>query len=75
MAVDLQELLLGSQALTLDAIGKNYGETMDLLNKASVKKYDEVDPLQAAAIKELTKSGMAVDLNSIRPPALQPAIG
>lgn len=75
MAVDLQELLMAGQALTLDIVGKNYAQTMDLQAKTSVKKYDEVDPLQAAAIKELTKAGMAVDLNSIRPPALQPAAG
>lgn len=75
MAIDLQELLLGGQAGTLELAGKNFAQSMDLLNKVSIKKYDEVDPLQAASIKELAKSGMAVDLNSIRPPALQPATG
>ena len=75
MAVDLQELLLGSQASTLDQAGKNYTQTMDLQAKVSIKKYDEVDPLQASAIKEMSKAGAGWDLNSIRPPALQPATG
>lgn len=72
MAVDLQELLLSQQAATLDQAGKNFAQTMDLQNKVSIKKYDEVDPLQAAAIKDLSKAGGGYDLNTLRPPALAP---
>lgn len=73
MAVDLNELLLGQQAATLDSAAKAHVQTMDLQAKTSVKKYDEVDLLQASAAKELSKAGLSSDLASIRPPALPSA--
>ena len=72
MAVDLHELLMASQAANLDSAGKAHIQTMDLQAKTSVKKYDEVDLLQAAAAKELSKAGIATDLNSMRAPVLAP---
>lgn len=70
MPVNLQELLLGQQSATLDTAAKAHVQTMDLMAKVSIKKYDEVDLLQAAAAKELGKAGLATDLASLRPPAL-----
>ncbi len=70
MSVDLNELLLGAQAATLDTAAKGHVQTMDLMAKVSIKKYDEVDLLQAAAAKELGKAGLSTDLASLRPPAL-----
>lgn len=74
MAVDLQELLMSAQGANLDSAAKAHIQTMDLQAKVSIKKYDEVDLLQAAAAKELGKAGLASDLASLRPPAL-PAAG
>ncbi|NIO42220.1 MAG: hypothetical protein GTO41_19950 [Burkholderiales bacterium] len=61
MAVDLQELLLSSQALTLDQAGKNFVSHMDLQARIATNKFDEVDLLQAAAAKELGKMGAHTD--------------
>lgn len=72
-SVDLHELLMASQASTLDSAGKAHVQTMDLQAKVSIKKYDEVDLLQAAAAKELGKAGLTTDLAGLRPPAL-PAV-
>ena len=73
MTIDLQELLMTQQAGNLDSAAKAHIQTMDLQAKASIKKYDEVDLLQAAAAKELGKAGLASDLASLRPPALPSA--
>ncbi len=70
--VHLQELLLGQQAGNLDSATKAHIQTMDLQSKVSIKKYDELDLLQAAAAKELSKSGLPTDLAALRPPALPP---
>lgn len=71
--VNLQELLMGDQAATLAQAGRSHTQTMSLLDKTSVKKYDEVDLLQAAAAKELGKAGLTTDLAGMREPAL-PAV-
>ncbi len=71
--VNLQELLMADQAATLASAGRAHVQTMDLQAKTSVKKYDEVDLLQAAAAKELGKAGLTTDLAGLRPPAL-PAV-
>lgn len=73
MSVDLQELLMADQAGILASAGRAGVQTMDLQAKVSIKKYDEVDLLQAAAAKELGKAGLSTDLASLRPPAL-PAV-
>ena len=57
MAIELQELLLGEQASNLAAMARAHVNVMDLQQRISLKKYDEVDLLQAAAAKELGKAG------------------
>ena len=73
MSVNLQDLLLASQAGTLDSAGKGFVHAMNVLANIANKKFDEVGLVQAAAAKELGKAGLASDLASLRPPAL-PAV-
>jgi hypothetical protein len=61
MAVDLQELLMSSQAETLAAMGKAFALDMARQGKIADKHFDEVDLLQAAAAKELGKMGAHTD--------------
>lgn len=55
--VELQELLLGSQASTLDIAGKNFVHAMDAANKGANTQAGEVSLVEAAAAKELGKMG------------------
>lgn len=70
MAVDLQEILLGEQAAVIASAARAHANIMDLQERAYLAKLVKVDLAEAAAAKELAKSGMAVDLAGIRPPAL-----
>ena len=75
MSVDLQELLLGEQASNLAAMARAHTNVMDLQERVSLDKWAATDMLDAAASKEIAKSGIATDLASVRagvqtPPAV-----
>lgn len=57
MTVDLQELLLGNQASILASAAQAHVQTMDWHDRASIKKFDEVGGLEAAASRNAAKSG------------------
>jgi superfamily II DNA/RNA helicase len=52
--VDFNEVIARSQATTLDGIGKMFALSADLQRGIFTKKADEVDPVQAAAIRQIT---------------------
>ena len=56
-APDLNSAHLSSQALTLDVVGKQFALTSNRQSMIGDRKFDETDLIQAAAAKELTKSG------------------
>ena len=66
MTVDLQELLLGEQASNLAAMARAHTNVMDLQERVSLDKWAATDMLDAAASKEIAKSGIATDLASVR---------
>ena len=75
MSVDLQELLLGEQASNLAAMARAHTNVMDLQERVSLDKWAATDMLDAAASKEIAKSGIATDLACVRagvqtPPAV-----
>ena len=51
--VDFNEVIARSQATTLDGISKMFGLSADLQRGIFTKKADEVDPAQAAAIRQV----------------------
>ncbi len=51
--VDFNEVIARSQATTLDGISKMFGLSADLQRGIFTKKADEVDPVQAAAIRQV----------------------
>ena len=57
MTVDLQELLLGQQASTLNSAGQAHAQTMDWHDRLSIKKFDEVSTLEAAAARNAARAG------------------
>ena len=66
MAVDLNELLLGEQASNLAAMARTHTNVMDLQQRVSLDKWAATDLLDAAAAKEVSKSGIATDLAAFR---------
>lgn len=66
MAIDLNELLLGEQASNLAAMARAHTNIMDLQQRVSLDKWAATDLLDAAAAKEVAKSGIATDLASFR---------
>jgi hypothetical protein len=74
MAIDLQELLLGEQASNLAAMARSHTNVMDLQQRVSLDKWASTDLLDAAAAKEIAKSGMASDLASLRAGVITPPI-
>jgi hypothetical protein len=74
MAIDLQELLLGEQASNLAAMARSHTNVMDLQQRVSLDKWASTDLLDAAAAKEVSKSGMATDLASFRAGAITPPV-
>ena len=65
MAVDLNELLLGEQASNLATMARAHTNMMDLQQRVSLDKWASTDLLDAAAAKEVAKSGMGTDLAGI----------
>lgn len=65
MAVDLQELLLAEQASNLAAMARAHTNIMDLQQRVSLDKWAATDLLDAAAAKEIAKSGIATDLAGV----------
>lgn len=53
-AVNFNEVIARSQATTLDGMGKMFGLAGDLQRGIFTKEMDEVDPVQAAAIKAIS---------------------
>ena len=51
MAVDIQELLLGSQAVTIDGMGKMFALHQDLQRGVALNKWDEPGLVEAQADK------------------------
>ena len=72
MTVQLQELLLGEQASNLAAMGRAHTNIMDLQQRVSLDKWAATDLLDAAAAKEVAKSGIATDLASFRAGTMTP---
>jgi hypothetical protein len=66
MAIDLHELLLGEQASNLAAMARSHTNIMDLQQRVSLDKWASTDLLDAAAAKEVAKSGVATDLAAFR---------
>lgn len=67
MALDLQELLVGAQGASVNRQGDASGNFMALTDRVFLQKYAEVDPVQAAAIKEIAR-GQAPDPTQAGPP-------
>jgi len=65
MAVDMQELLLGEQASNISAMARAHTNMMDLQQRVALDKWASTDLLDAAAAKEVAKSGQATDLAGI----------
>jgi len=57
MAINLEDSIQASQALTIDVVGKQFALTSNRQTMIGDRKFDETDLIQAAAAKELTKSG------------------
>lgn len=72
MTVDLQTLLLGEQASNLAAMARAHTNIMDLQQRVSLDKWATTDLLEAAAAKEIAKSGLSTDLAGIRAGATTP---
>lgn len=72
MTVDLQTLLLGEQASNLAAMARAHTNIMDLQQRVSLDKWATTDLLEAAAAKEIAKSGLSTDLAGIRAGASTP---
>ncbi len=53
-SVDFNEVIARSQATTLDGMAKMFGMTADRQSSIFLKKADEIDPIQAAAIRQVT---------------------
>ena len=51
--VDFNEVIARSQATTLDGMGKMFGMTSDRQSSIFLKKADEIDPVQAAAMRQV----------------------
>ena len=66
MTVNLHELLLGEQASNLAALARAHTNIMDLQQRVSLDKWASTDLLDAAAAKEIAKSGVGTDLAGIR---------
>jgi hypothetical protein len=52
-AVNFNEVIARSQATTLDGMGKMFALAGDLQRGIFSKKMDEIDPVQAAAIRQV----------------------
>lgn len=72
-SVNLQELLMAEQGAQLAQMARASMQQIDFQAKIFTRLEASADPVEAASIKEIGKSGMSVDLASIRPPAL-PAV-
>lgn len=66
MAVELQELLLGEQAHSLARMSNDFDDLAGVRDRAFLNKLVSVDLAEAAAAKELAKSGVTTDLAGIR---------
>ena len=66
MPIDLHELLLSEQASNLAAMARAHTNIMDLQQRVSLDKWAATDLLDAAAAKEVAKSGIATDLAGFR---------
>lgn len=64
--IDLQTLLLGEQASNLAAMARAHTNVMDLQQRVSLDKWAATDLMDAAAAKEIAKSGVATDLAGFR---------
>jgi len=54
--VNFNEVVARSQATTMDGLSKMFAMTSDRQSSIFLKKADEVDPVQAAAIDSMTGS-------------------
>jgi len=52
--VDFNEVIARSQATTLDGMSKMFGLTADRQAGIFLKKADEIDPVQAASIRQVS---------------------
>lgn len=75
MPIDLHELLLGEQASNLAAMARSHTNIMDLQQRVSLDKWASTDLLDAAAAKEVSKSGVATDLAAFRAGVQTPPVG
>lgn len=64
--VDLNELLLGEQAHSLQRMSSDFDDLAAVRDRAFLNKLVSVDLVEAAAAKELAKSGIATDLAGVR---------
>jgi len=73
MAVDLNELLVGAQARGLERMANGFDQDARLLSNVATKKFDQVDLVEAAAAKELSKAGMGSDVAGLNTAAGTPS--
>ena len=52
-SVNFNEVIARSQATTLDGLGKMFALASDLQRAIATKKFDEIDPVQASAIRQV----------------------
>ncbi len=69
MAADMSDVILNSQALTFDILGKGFTHLATRQAMIGDRKFDEVDLVQAAAAKELGKMGENPRYQPDSPPA------
>jgi len=60
--VNMQDILLGEQASIVTSQARAHVNMMDLQQRVSLDKWASTDLLDAAAAKEVAKSGIATDL-------------
>ena len=72
MAVDMNEILLGEQAACLAAAARAHAQQMDFQEKLFAIQGTSVDLVEAAAAKELSKSGIATDMAGFNSAAQTP---
>ncbi len=53
-SVNFNEVIARSQATTLDGMGKMFALATDLQRGVATKKFDEIDPVQAASIRQVS---------------------
>ncbi len=59
--VDFNEVVARSQATTLEGMGKMFALTSDRQSSIFLKKADEIDPVQASAMRQVAHREAPID--------------